>query len=211
VLSTEAPFQQWLRGQTGAMSASQKRGAVLFFGRANCVACHSGPALANMSFHALGMGELEGPGVFSDFNPKDPVHLGRASFTQRDADRYRFKTPQLYNLSDDAFLGHGSSFTSIRDVIEYKNEAVRQSTLVPAERLDPLFVPLELTEDEMDDLTAFLERGLYDADLQRHAPTVLPSGNCFPNNDPQSREDLGCEGATARPRPPEGFGLVRGR
>lgn len=208
VLANQAPFQRWLRGETGAMSASQKRGALLFFGRANCMACHSGPSLGNMSFHALGMGELEGPGVFSPFNPKDPVHLGRYSFTQRDEDRFRFKTPQLYNLADGSFLGHGSTFNSIREIVEYKNDAVQQSLIVPANRLDPLFVPLNLTQDEIDNLTAFLERALYDDDLRRHAPTELPSGNCFPNNDPQSRQDLGCDGAVARPLPQQGRGFV---
>ncbi len=212
VLPDEAPFQQWLRGQTNTMSDAQKRGAILFFGRANCSSCHGGPALANMSFHALGMGELLGPGVFSPFNPKDPVHLGRASFTQVDSDRYTFKVPQLYNLADDAFLGHGSSFSSIREVIEYKNRAVRQTQGVPVDRLDPLFVPLGLTENEIDDLTIFLERGLYDANLNRHLPATLPSGQCFPNNDMQSRIDLGCEGPTARPAQPQGrfFALVGG-
>ncbi len=204
VVSDEAPFQRWLRGETGAMSEAQKRGAVLFFGRANCASCHNGPALADMSFRALGMAELMGPGVFSDFNPKAPVHLGRASFTMRDEDRYLFKVPQLYNLADDAFLGHGSTFSSIREVVEYKNAAVRQTTNVPLDRLDPLFVPLGLTEDEIDDITTFLERGLYDANLTRHVPTSVPSGSCFPNNDTQSRIDLGCEGAVAQPTPQPG-------
>ena len=221
VLPDEAPFQRWLRGETGAMSEAQKRGAILFFTprptpdpaiTVACSSCHGGPALANMSFHALGMGELMGPGVFSDFNPKAPVHLGRGGFTMRDEDNYTFKVPQLYNLADDAFLGHGSTFRTIREVVEYKNEAVQQSTIVPSNRLDPLFTPLNLTEDEIDDLTTFLERGLYDANLARHIPTSLPSGNCFPNNDTQSRIDLGCEGTLARPVPPQGrfFSLLGG-
>lgn len=207
VLSNQAPFQRWLRGESGAMTDAQKRGAILFFGRANCSSCHNGPNLANMSFHALGIGELLGPGVFSQFNPKDPVHLGRASFTQRDEDSYGFKVPQLYNLADNMFLGHGSSFTSIREVVEYKNAAVRQTMNVPEDRLDSLFIPLNLTADEIDDLTMYLERALYDPDLARHIPASVPSGNCFPNNDPQSRIDLGCEGAVARPTPPVGRGF----
>ncbi len=204
VLSNQAPFQLWLRGDANAMTDAQKRGALLFFGRANCSSCHSGPNLANMSFHALGMGELLGPGVFSDFNPKDPVHLGRASFTQRDEDSYQFKVPQLYNVADDMFLGHGSTFTSVREVVAYKNAAIRQTTNVPVDRLDSLFEPLDLSEGEIDDLTMFLERALYDPDLARHIPTTVVSGNCFPNNDPQSRIDLGCEGVMARPYRPIG-------
>ena len=193
LLSNEAPFQRWLRGDLDAMTGQQKRGALLFFGRANCVACHTGPALNSMGFHALGMGELEGPGVFSPFNPKDPVHLGRASFTARDEDRYKFKVPQLYNLKDSRFFGHGASFNSLREVVEYKNRAEPQSRLVPDDRLSPLFEPLELTEAEVDDLVAFLDGALYDATVARYVPDAVPSGNCFPNNDPESRRDLGCE------------------
>ncbi len=204
----EAPFQRWLRGEAGAMTAAQKRGALVFFGRGACASCHAGPTLASTSFHALGMGDLEGPGVFSDFNPEDPVHLGRASFTQREEDEYRFKTPQLYNLADHAFFGHGASFNTVREVVEYKNAGVPQSDLAPADRLAEAFRPLGLTPDEVDDLVTFLERGLYDPDLARYVPSALPSGQCFPNNDAQSRVDLGCEGEEARPATREGRGLA---
>ena len=193
LLATGAPFQRWLRGDRAAMSSAQKRGAVVFFERASCVTCHSGPSLASTSFHALGMGELLGPGVFSDFNPTDPIHLGRAGFTGQDADRFRFKTPQLYNLADHGFFGHGATFNSIREVVAYKNEAVAQSSLVPADRLSPSFVPLQLSADEVDDLVVFLESALYDPELARYAPASVPSGHCFPNNDAQTRADLGCE------------------
>ena len=211
LVATGAPFQRWLRGERSAMTSAQKRGAAVFFG-AGCATCHGGPALSTgpggaTEFHALGMGELLGPGVFSDFNPTDPVHLGRAGFTDRDQDRYRFKTPTLYNLGDHGFFGHGATFNSVREVVEYKNAAVPQSADVPADRLSPAFRPLGLTPDEVDDLVTFLARGLYDRDLARYAPDALPSGRCFPNNDAQTRADLGC-GPAARPRAPVGRGLL---
>ena len=199
LLANQAPFQRWLRGETEAMSTAQKRGAIVFFGKAACATCHTGPALNSMTFHALGMGELLGPGVLSPFNPKDPVHLGRGGFTGRDEDLYRFKTPQLYNLADHVFFGHGASFNSIREVVEYKNAAVSESETVPNDRLSEHFRPLGLTEDEIDDLVMFLSRGLYDPDLARYLPARIPSGQCFPNNDPESRRDLGCDGPNARP------------
>ncbi|WP_420454548.1 cytochrome-c peroxidase [Rubrivirga sp.] len=210
LVATRAPFQRWLRGEAGAMSMAQKRGGLVFFGRANCATCHAGPTLASTSFHALGMGELVGPGVFSDFNPTDPVHLGRASFTQRDGDRYRFKTPQLYNLADDGFFGHGATFNTVREVVEYKNAAVPQSALVPTDRLSPEFRPLRLTMDEVDDLVAFLERALYDPDLSRYVPLSIPSGQCFPNNDAETRRDVGCGATAARPLRPVGRALRTG-
>ncbi|WP_412069027.1 cytochrome-c peroxidase [Rubrivirga sp. IMCC43871] len=210
LVTDRAPFQRWLRGDRAAMTQAQKRGAAVFFGDAGCVACHNGPGLASTSFHALGMGELTGPGVFSDFNPTDPVHLGRASFTGIDADAYQFKTQPLYNLADRSFFGHGSSFVSVREVLAYKNAAVPQSARVPRDRLAPRFVPLGLTPDEMDDLLMFLTDALYDPDLARYLPEALPSGQCFPSNDAQTRADLGCGSVAARPLSLEGRGLQTG-
>ena len=194
LLASEAPFQRWLRGAVGAMTKQQKRGAILFFGAAGCVDCHTGPALNSMTFHALGMDDLRGPDVLLDGDDDlaRPEHLGRGGFTGRSEDFYRFKTPQLYNLADSPFLGHGGTFRSVREVIEYKNSAVSQNPIVPAERLAPTFRPLHLSEGDIADLTAFVEEALYDTRLDRYVPSRLPSGNCFPVNDEQSRSDLGC-------------------
>ena len=61
------------------------------------------------------------------------------------------------------------------------------------EKLAEEFVPLGLTNTELDDLEAFLTTALRDPDLARYAPESLPSGNCFPNADAVSRVDLGCD------------------
>lgn len=53
-------------------------------------------------------------------------------------------------------------------------------------------VPLNLTEAEIDLIILFLEESLYDNNLERYVPEVLPSGNCFPNADYMSSSDLGC-------------------
>jgi len=100
LLSNQAPWQDWLRGNTSAMSDSEKRGAIAFFGKANCGSCHNGPALNSMSFHAIGMGDLNGAGIVNG-NDND---LGRGGFTQNPEDDYKFKTPQLYNLKDSPFM-----------------------------------------------------------------------------------------------------------
>lgn len=191
VMSYNAPFQKYLRGNTYQLSDAQKEGAILFFGKANCVACHTGPALNKMEFHALGLNEFK-PEEVIHYDPTDPTRFGRFSFTQEPEDKFKFKTPQLYNLKDIEFLGHGSSLHSVREVIEYKNMAIPENPEVTASQLSDLFIPLGLNEDEIDKLTWFIEYGLYDGELDRFVPASLPSGNCFPNNDPSSRIDLGC-------------------
>ena len=49
-----------------------------------------------------------------------------------------------------------------------------------------------LSDEEIEDLVNFIENGLYDPDLFRYVPDVLPSGNCFPNADILSQIDQGC-------------------
>ena len=191
MLSNEAPFQLWLKGNKNAMSDAEKRGAMVFFGKAGCVDCHNGPALNSMTFYALGMNNLDGPGVYGDHSQAE-ANLGRASFTGVAADEYKFKTPQLYNLVDSPFFGHGGNFRSVREVVEYKNNAIPENAAVPTMQLAAQFTPLNLTEDEINDLVSFIEGGLYDPNLERYVPASLPSGNCAVVNDAQAQADLGC-------------------
>lgn len=192
LLSNEAPFQQWLKGDRAAMSEIEKKGAILFFGKAGCNNCHTGPALSSMEFYALGMDDLDASGQPYAGAIPDGARLGRGGFTGVAADNYKFKVPQLYNLKDSPFYGHGASFTSIEEVVRYKNAGIAQNTEVPADQLAADFSPISLTEEEIGQLTAFLESSLHDPDLARYNPASLPSGYCFPNNDAQSRTDLGC-------------------
>lgn len=193
LLTNEAPFQHWLRGSSASMTDRQKQGAVLFFDKAGCGNCHTGPALNSNDFHAIGMGDLEGSGILGDFSETaDNVSRGRGGFTGNSEDDYKFKTPQLYSLKNTNFLGHGATFTDIRSVIEYKNNAVVQNTNVPSSQLSEEFVPLNLTENEIDALVDFVENALHDDNLDRYVTSSVASGNCFPNNDEQSQEDMNC-------------------
>jgi len=191
MISNEAPFQKWLKGDDAAMTENQKEGALVFFSNGKCTQCHDGPALAKMEFHAIGMGDFNPVEVFN-FDIDDGATLGRASFTGDDNDKYKFKVPQLYNLKDSPFYGHGASFKSIREVIEYKNDANMEKADMPASYLSQHFAPLGLSDIEIDYLVDFLENGLYDPNLIRYEPESLHTGNCFPNNDEQSKADLGC-------------------
>ncbi len=193
LLSNQAPFQKWLRGDELAMSDIEKEGAILFFGKANCSNCHNGPALNKMEFHAIGMKDLyECAEEVFKANADSKENLGRGGFTANSDDNYKFKTPQLYNLADSPFYGHGASFRSIRDVVVYKNNAIAENSNVPASQLSSEFTPLNLSDDEVNALTAFLEISLRDNDLKRYEPEMLPSGNCFPFNDPMAANELGC-------------------
>ncbi|HMQ60792.1 MAG TPA: cytochrome c peroxidase [Flavilitoribacter sp.] len=194
LLANRAPFQEWLGGNIAAMSDKEKLGAILFFGSAGCATCHNGPSLANMDFYAMGMNDLSAcPEPVFRAPKDDPARFGRGSFTRNNADNYKFKVPQLYNLSDSPFYGHGSSFRSVREVVAYLNAGQPENPEVPKVQLAPNFRPLGLTEEEIDQITFFLEQSLRDPELLRFQPGAVLSGQCFPVNDPEGRADLGCE------------------
>lgn len=185
LLANQAPFQKWLKGDEEAMSSQQLRGAKVFFS-STCIQCHTGASLALSDFRAVG---------FAD-HPQDlsGLNLGRGTITKHAKDDFKFKIPQLYNIADSSPHGHGASFNTIRDIVEYFNQAEAQKVEAKySDNLSVWFKPLHLKSNEIDDLTAFLETGLRDPNLTRYLPKTIPSGLCFPNNDPESRKQLGCD------------------
>lgn len=192
VLANEAPFQRFLKGESGRMSDDELKGAQLFFGKANCVACHSGPGLNGMEFHSLGMDDFNDSEIIGQVDAG--TKKGRGGFTLNPEDDFKFKVPTLYNLKDVSFLGHGGSFSSIREVLAYKNNAIAENAAVPSNKISPLFTPLDLNDEELGQLTVFIENALYDTNLSRYVPEVTPMGSaCFPNSDDQSKIDMGCD------------------
>jgi cytochrome c peroxidase len=196
ILTNDAPFQRWLKGDKTAMTDQQKNGALVFFGKAGCVSCHNSPSLnsAPHRFFSLGLKNLyqSGHDVFRT-GPADKRNLGRGGFTGLAEDMHKFKVPQLYNLKNADFYFHGASKNSLREVVEYFNNGIPENPDIPASQIATQFRPLGLTEQEMTDLVEFLENGLYDPNLERYAPVQTLSGNCFPNNDALSRVEMGCK------------------
>lgn len=191
LISHEASFQKWLKGDSDAMSYEEKQGAILFFGKANCKACHKEQNLGSNEFHALGVKDMDQRPSYNTA-PDDKRNLGRGGFTQNESDNFKFRVPQLYNMSDTPFFFHGASANSLADVIEYKCDAITENERVDQDRLSEKFLQINLTDEEKSHLVAFIEKSLRDPELERYAPTEVPSGFCFPNNDTQSKLDLGC-------------------
>lgn len=193
LLTNQSPFQNWLKGDEDAMTEEEKGGALLFFTKAGCFKCHEGPALNANEYYALGVKDLhEIEGVVRT-SRDDNRNLGRGGFTQKPVDMYKFKVPQLYNLKEAPFLFHGSSMTTLREAVDYFNYAIPENADVPDSQIASQFKPLELSEEEIDALTAFLTHSLYDPNIERYVPDYVLSGNCIPNNDSVSKQDLNCE------------------
>jgi cytochrome c peroxidase len=188
----KAPFQDWLRGDFTSMTDQEKRGAVLFFGEARCYSCHHGTSLNAIEFYALGVHDLHTMGGLKT-GPEDNRNLGRGGFTKNPADNYKFKVPQLYNLADAPFYFHGSSKQTLEEVVDYFIEATPENPNVPQSQISSKFKPLSFTDAQRADLLTFLKTGLRDPDVVRYAPRFVMSGNCFPNSDSVSVEQMGCD------------------
>ena len=192
VIADRAPFQDWLKGDKNALSTEEKEGALIFFGKAQCNSCHYDKNLGSSEFHALGVNDIDQhPGSFFK-RPDDKRNLGRGGFTKDVAELYQFKVPGIYNASDTPFFFHGSSKETLEEVIRYKIAAEGENERVPAEQISKKLRKVALTDEEVDKLVAFLSRSLRDPNLERYKPTHIYSGNCFPNNDQASQEDLNC-------------------
>ena len=196
VLANQAPWQDWLKGDYDALTTDQKKGAFTFFSNGKCYQCHTGPALKSNAFYAWGLKDFD-PAEAVILNKgrsfKNEALLGRGGFTGREEDNYKFKVPTLYNLKMNSFYGHGGSFKTLREIVEYKVKGTKENIKVPDENLADQFGTISLTEEEITYLVDFIKNGLYDPNIERYAPKAVLSGNCIPNNDKQSRIDLGCE------------------
>ena len=190
LLTNQAPFQDYLKGDHQALTDNQKRGALLFFGKAGCSSCHNSPSFSAMRFYAIGTQDMYEIGGLNT-SSTDPRILGRGLFTGNSHDFYKFKVPQLYNLKDYVTFFHGSSKTSIEDVVDFKLKAKSENPFVDDNRV--ALTPRTLTDFEKEDLIDFLRNALHDDDMERYQPTSVLSGNCFPNNDALSKKEIGCD------------------
>jgi cytochrome c peroxidase len=190
ILTNEAPFQEYLKGDDRALTANQKNGAITFFGKAGCVSCHNNPSFSAMNFFALGTQDMYEIGGLNTSSEDDRIR-GRGMFTGKEEDMFKFKVPQLYNLKDYVTFFHGSSKNKIEDVVDFKLKAESENTNVPDHKM--ALTPRDLTEGEREDLIDFLTNALHDRNMERYAPESVLSRFCFPNNDETSKRDIGCE------------------
>ncbi|RKH42944.1 hypothetical protein D7Y23_30330 [Corallococcus sp. AB050B] len=201
-----APIDRFARGNVLAMTPEQKRGALLFFGKAGCVQCHAVSGQSNEMFsdfeqHVIGVPQVypaitnvtyDGPGANEDF--------GLEQVTGNPADRYMFRTSPLRNVALQPTFMHNGAFTTLEDAIAHHlNVAQSARNYTPAllaadlrgatgpiepvlQRVDPLVAsPKNLSAAEFRRLVEFVRNGLLDSNakpqkLRALIPTGVPSG-----------------------------------
>ena len=115
--STDSLFDQYLSGAKDALSPLQLAGMGLFFGKAQCSTCHSGPLLSDQKFHSLALPPF-GPGRTRQWDPY-ARDVGRMGESNRLKDAYRFRTPMLRNVALTAPYGHNGAFPDLESIIRH--------------------------------------------------------------------------------------------
>jgi cytochrome c peroxidase len=198
----DAPIDRFARGEAGALSTSERRGALLFFGKAGCVACHSVSGASNEMFtdfrsHAIAAPQVVPSVTNNQFDgPDADEDFGREDFTGDPRDRYGFRTPSLRNVAVEAAFMHDGAFTSLRAAIRHHLDVAASVRSYDASAqglpfdltgpvgpttpllaaLDPLLRrPIALSPAELDDLLAFVRSGLLDPRaLPQRLRTLVP-------------------------------------
>lgn len=182
-----APWDHYVLGNNAALAPEQKRGALVFFGKGRCVACHGGTQFSDFQFHGLAVPQLSvgKHGAFLDY--------GRASATSQAADRFLFRTPPLRNVVLTGPWGHNGMFENLDDVIVhhynpvpalFKAQQSHPETSGHAGRLLAQRSPLlgemaPLTAVELKDLVSFLGALSSQTVMSDDAalPRTVPSGD----------------------------------
>jgi len=151
IISNNSPFDQYLKGNTQAMSAGAVRGMGLFLGKAHCGQCHNGPNLTNNEFHNTGVVD-DDPG----FHYQDRQGPKELAFTPYPffATSQAFKTPGLRNVALTAPYFHDGSAPTLDDVVEFYNQGSKRPGTPGLAR--PVR-PLGLTAAEKKDLVEFMQ------------------------------------------------------
>ena len=199
---TDSPWDRYVAGDLEALSAQEKRGALLFYGPAGCSSCHSGPLLTDQDFHNIAVPQF-GPGK----GDEAPLDYGRYRETLEPTDLYAFRTPPLRNVALTAPYMHNGAFTTLEAAVRhhldatsslasydlgqlpvayqevYTSDPAVQARLAEASPqlavVDPMLAPsADLTETEVQDLLAFLYALTSPSavDLSHTIPAAVPSG-----------------------------------
>jgi cytochrome c peroxidase len=169
-----SPFDRFLRGEVGAISTDARAGFALFNGKGRCNACHqmsaSNPIGTDNRFHNVGVSarhqnfeELAKKGLAATAGgasmelldrlalETDLSELGRFVVTRNRADIGAFKTVAVRNVGVSGPYMHDGSLTTLWDVMDHYNKGGEANPF-----LDGGIEPLALTEQEIDQVIAFL-------------------------------------------------------
>lgn len=108
LLTPDARFDHYLRGNTKALSSKEKEGYALFKNR-GCVACHNGVNIGGNMYQRFG--------IFAQYKDRHNA-LGRYAVTKKAEDKYFFKVPTLRNIEKTAPYFHDGSAKTMEQAVQ---------------------------------------------------------------------------------------------
>jgi len=182
IISGDSPFDRfYFGGDVNALTAAQKRGFDLFVNKGRCVSCHNieqtQALFTDNRFHNIGVGinsiQADVPRLAGEvlkaqataaevdvkvLSDKKTSELGRFMITRGLDDLGSFKTPTLRNIAVTAPYMHDGSLATLREVmVHYNNGGVTREGDHVNDFLSGGIRPLNLTDQEIDDLVTFME------------------------------------------------------
>jgi len=172
LISADSPYDRYSAGDRAALTEAQRRGLALFNGeRFECFHCHSGTNLSvsyrdirtrsgsiRYPFFNNGLYNVDGDGSYPAYDQ------GLYDLTLDPGDRGRFRPPSLRNVALTAPYMHDGSIETLREVVEHYaagGRVLEASDYAGDGRTSPLKSGLvrgfEATDEEVDDVVAFLE------------------------------------------------------
>ena len=160
LVATDAPFDQYMRGDKSALTAQQVQGLNDFV-TSGCAKCHSGPMLSDYQLHVLGVAD----------NTKNPASDAGANGS------YAFRTPSLRNVALTAPYMHSGTLPNLQAVLNFYDPgrggpAPSANPHVSVAQRDPLF-PGKVANPQ--NIIAFLQ-SLTAPSYDRTVPAAVPSG-----------------------------------
>jgi len=110
LITPNAPFDRYLKGDKDAISDEAKEGYRLFQ-RKGCIICHNGVNIGGNLYNKFG--------IYKDANSST---LGRYSVTHREEDKYVFKVPSLRNVALTAPYMHDGRFETLQDAVAFMTQ-----------------------------------------------------------------------------------------
>lgn len=150
LITPNAPFDRYLKGDASALNAAQTAGLKLFIDK-GCAACHNGVNVGGGRYAPFGI--VEKPGA--ELLP--PADKGRFAVTKTAGDEYVFKVPTLRNIELTAPYFHSGRSWDLGQAVG----------VMAASQLG-----LPVTDEEAGKIVAFL--GALTGDQPKIAYPVLP-------------------------------------
>ena len=195
LVQRNTPFDRFMRGKSGALTAKQKQGLALFKGKAGCVECHNGPLLSDEKYYNLGVPRHEGwannalkqitfryelyaKGVTEKMYRVTKDDPGMYFRTKEKRDLGKFRTPSLRYTKYTAPYMHNGAFPTLLAVVAFYNQGGGKDNWGSK---TPILRPLNLTASQIQALVAFLE-SLSGKRITMNPPKLPPDAPLGPIN-----------------------------